>query len=379
MHTLYAAYEQFKPFYDTLKVDIPESVQGLPALLDESLWNLRWMLTMQDPNDGGVYHKLTHHGFSGSVQPIAATSPRVVVAKGTAATMDFAAVCAQAARVFKPYEAQLPGLADSCLSAAKYAWEWGKKNPNIPFTNPSGISTGEYGDGNLKDEIFWASVELFISTGDTSYVSGIDFDSYNMGIPSWAWVEPMAWLSMARNLDKLYGVIEPKVVKKKITSLANNLYYEELSSGYHISMGFQPDNFVWGSNSVAANIGMVQLTAYELSGDQRFLDGATNNMDYLLGRNPTGYCYVTGFGRYSPLNPHHRPSESDFDPDPVPGFLVGGPHSGQQDNCNYDSDLPALSYTDEQCSYATNEIAINWNAPLTYLSGGLVYYQNTQR
>ena len=55
---------------------------------------------------------------------------------------------------------------------------------------------------------------------------------------------------------------------------------------------------------------------------------------------------------------------------PVPGFLVGGPNPGQQDKAgcpvSYASAAPALSYLDHFCSYASNEIAINWNAPLTY-------------
>jgi len=66
----------------------------------------------------------------------------------------------------------------------------------------------------------------------------------------------------------------------------------------------------------------------------------------------------------------------------VPGMLVGGPHLGKQDinldgkelwKCpNYASaEKPALAYIDNRCSYATNEVAINWNAPLAYLAGAL--------
>jgi len=62
----------------------------------------------------------------------------------------------------------------------------------------------------------------------------------------------------------------------------------------------------------------------------------------------------------------------------VPGMLVGGPHEGGQDvkpggRCeNYvQKGKPALSYLDDDCSYATNEVAINWNSPLVYLSGAL--------
>src|SRR5205823_1604009 len=91
-----------------------------------------------------------------------------------------------------------------------------------------------------------------------------------------------------------------------------------------------------------------------------------------LGRNATGYAFVTGFGTRSPMFPHHRPSQSDSVAAPVPGLLVGGPNPGQQDRCEgYPSRLPARSYVDAVCSYASNEVAINWNAPLAYLAGAI--------
>ena len=59
-------------------------------------------------------------------------------------------------------------------------------------------------------------------------------------------------------------------------------------------------------------------------------------------------------------------------------MLVGGPHLGGDDigtktwECNeYRTGKPATSYIDNRCSYATNEVAINWNAPFAYLAGAL--------
>lgn len=50
-YTLLAAYEHFPQFFDGLALNIPETGNGLPDLLNEALWNLDWMATMQDPND----------------------------------------------------------------------------------------------------------------------------------------------------------------------------------------------------------------------------------------------------------------------------------------------------------------------------------------
>jgi endoglucanase len=121
------------------------------------------------------------------------------------------------------------------------------------------------------------------------------------------------------------------------------------------------------------------LHAYYLTKDKSYLDGAQQTLDYLLGKNPLEISYVTGFGYRSPKNPHHRPSESDFVDEPVPGMLVGGPHLGKQDigeenwKCKdyAGANKPALAYIDHQCSYATNEVAINWNAPFAYLASAL--------
>ncbi|MEJ0101320.1 MAG: glycoside hydrolase family 9 protein [Bacteroidota bacterium] len=109
MGTLFSAYEDFGNYFDTLHVNIPESRDQLPDILNEVLYNLRWMLTMQDPADGGVYHKCTNAAFDGMVMPGVTKLPRYVVQKGTAATLDFAAVCAQAARIFLNSKSNYPG------------------------------------------------------------------------------------------------------------------------------------------------------------------------------------------------------------------------------------------------------------------------------
>jgi endoglucanase len=137
-------------------------------------------------------------------------------------------------------------------------------------------------------------------------------------------------------------------------------------------------NFVWGSNSAIANNGIVLLHAYYLTKNKDYLNAAQRALDYLLGANPLDISFVTGHGNRTPMFPHHRPSEGDGIAEPVPGMLAGGSHEGGQDvkpngQCeNYvQKGKPALSYTDNGCSYATNEVAINWNAPLAYLAGAL--------
>ena len=68
-------------------------------------------------------------------------------------------------------------------------------------------------------------------------------------------------------------------------------------------------------------------------------------------------------------------SESDNNAKPVPGLLVGGPQPNREDGCAYQWDSPAKNYTDEVCSFSTNEVAINWNAPLANMLCSFEAYQ----
>src|SRR6478752_6704397 len=63
MGTLLSAYEDFAAYFDTLKTNIPVSSDKIPDILNEVIYNLRWMLTMQDSDDGGVYNKCTNGAF----------------------------------------------------------------------------------------------------------------------------------------------------------------------------------------------------------------------------------------------------------------------------------------------------------------------------
>lgn len=96
------SYTLNKDYFNTIKVNIPNN-KNVPDLLAEIMYNLEWMLTMQDPSDGGVYHKLTTPNFEGFVMPKACHQTRYVVQKSTPATLDFAATMAMAARTYKTY------------------------------------------------------------------------------------------------------------------------------------------------------------------------------------------------------------------------------------------------------------------------------------
>jgi endoglucanase len=158
-----------------------------------------------------------------------------------------------------------------------------------------------------------------------------------------------------------------KLMTQRLLAIANDLMAHITSNAFQTVMGQSKRDFVWGSNAVAANQGILLINAYLFSGNKKYITGALSNLDYLLGRNATGYCFVTGFGTKSPMHPHHRVSVADGIDEPVPGLLVGGPNPARQDKCHYRFTDPETSYSDSDCAYASNEIAINWNAAMVYL------------
>jgi len=380
--TLLALYEDFPAYVRALTVGISERANDVPDLLDESLWNLRWMLTMQDPADGGVYHKLTNARFDGMVMPHqVGTAPRYVVQKSTAAALSFAAVMAQASRVYRPFSQQLPGLADSCQHAARQAWQWARTNPAVLYRQEEmnrkfdpDISTGAYGDNDVSDEWAWAGAELFATTGQADYLTPATLTEKPLLLPSWNQVRTLGHYTLLRLGKQLPASGQGRLpeLRRQVVALADRLLDGLDQCPYATVMGRTERDFVWGSSAVAANQGIALVQAYRLTKAPRYLNGALSNLDYLLGRNATGYSFVTGQGHKTPMHIHHRPSEADGIAEPVPGLLAGGPNPGRQDNCpTYPSAAADECYTDDVRSYASNEIAINWNAPLVYLAGAI--------
>jgi endoglucanase len=380
--TLFSAYEDFPEYFNQLITQIPESNNGIPDLLNEAIYNLRWMLSMQDPNDGGVYHKCTNAVFDGMVMPGTTTATRYVVQKSTAATLDFAAVTAQAFRVLKTFEKHFPGLADSCLQSSKKAWNWALANPKQLYEQDKmnqlfkpAITTGAYGDNDVTDEWIWAAAELYITTKEKQYQTSFEkFNTnYKPSLPSWNNVGMLGYYSLIHFSDVVpdFSAQEIAQLKNTVMNIANQYIGKVKANAFQTVMGQSARDFNWGSNSNAANQGVLLVKAYLISGDKKYVNDALSNLDYILGRNATGYCFVTGLGSKPPMNPHHRQSVADGIVEPVPGLLVGGPNPGMQDHCVYQFKEPETAYSDQSCSYASNEIAINWNAPLVYLANAM--------
>jgi endoglucanase len=380
MGTVFWTWEMFGPKLERIRLNIPESGNGTPDILNEARWNLEWMLKMQD-NDGGVWHKQTSEHFCDFVMPEEDPLLSEVIGTGkepyksTCATADLAAVAAIAARVYQPFDKD---YAAKNLHAAQSAWAWTIRYPDVTFGNPRGISTGAYGDTNCGDERLWAAAELWRTTADAVYHRYF-LDHYAKYLPSLVAPDPESWVAVApmglwtyalaaREGTNRTAVAE---IRKGALAAAHQIVDRTRSNPYRVSLVAK--DYVWGSNGVVANYGMQLLVANALGPDRAFVDTALDNLHYLLGRNAFSLSWVTQVGANPYRHPHHRPSGADKNPEPWPGLLSGGPNAHRQDDILKVLPAalpPAKVYLDDQRSYASNEVAINWQAMLVLLLAG---------
>ncbi len=232
---------------------------------------------MQDPEDGGVYHKLTNPRFDAMVMPDKAVEPRYVVQKSTTAALDFAAVTAQAARIFQAYQKELPGLSDSCLSASRKAFEWAAKHPTVMYDQNAmnqqhdpDVVTGAYGDRSARDEFSWAASELFVTTKELRFLEEIRrYADSSLSVPSWPDVRLCGYYSIVRHRNSLpqEGQELATALAGSVIRLADRLIRGTENNPYQCVMGKTPKDFVWGSSAVAANQAVVLIRLSRLDFD----------------------------------------------------------------------------------------------------------------
>lgn len=372
--------ESFSQFYKNFDMEIPESLNNTPDVLDEAMYNLKWMLTMIDTVDGCVAHKVTTKKFVKMVLPDQTDAQRYMIGKSTATNYSFSAIMAKASRLYKN-NPDYPDFSEKAMCYAKQAYEWAEKNPGIIFHNPDSIVTGPYTARFTEQFRFWANAELYLATGDEKYVDLTAIDTFKYDVPTWQLPASFALMSLITGVDN-------DMVKGELKSKTEQHFEKLVSLLYgrmETSIGRLPlAKLEWGSNGCLSNAGCIFLLQYKRTGDKKYLKAAQDILQYITGRNATGYCFVTGFGAKSPMYIHDRRSTGDGIDVPVPGLIVGGPTIDWVRDCDtyvykYDhpkSEYPtrefaARAYNDEICSYSTNEVAINWSAPFMMLLAGI--------
>lgn len=348
---MFRAWEDFGPAISRVGLDLPEAGGPYPEFLAEIKWQLDWLLKMQT-DDGSVQHKLSTTRFGPMILPEQETLERYFTPWSSAATADFVAMLAQAARLFRPYDAAYAGR---CLEAARRSYDFLQANPDNRRADLTGFQTGAYQTQDDDDRL-WAAAELWETTGDRLVLRDLetriratdaqvaqDFDWGSVGN-----LGVFTYLSSERSgRDRvLVGRLRDHLVEA-----AEAILRHRASHGYARPLGTR---YYWGCNGSVARQVMVLQAAYRLDPRIEFRQTGLDALNHLFGRNAYGRSFVTGLGFRPPMHPHDRRSAGDAVEDPWPGYLVGGAHP------------EATDWKDEEDDFRTNEIAINWNGALIY-------------
>jgi endoglucanase len=361
---------------------IPEHGNGVPDVLDEARWHLEFMLAMQVPDGqplaGMAHHKMHDENWTGlPLLPHQNPEPRYVHPPSTAATLNLAATGAQCARLYEPFDA---AFAQRCLTAAEKAWKAAHANPDR-FAPADSWGGGPYDDTEVDDEFYWAAAELYLTTGESVYEDFlldhelhyrqlIDEESF-----SWLWVAPLAHLQLALVPNDLPD--RDRIVDLVLEGADNLLGLQE-SSPWHLTYGFD-GVFVWGSSASFTNNMVALAVAYDVSGDESYLEGVIRGMDYMLGRNALNHSYITDYGTKFSHNMHSRWYANELDPslpNPPSGSLAGGSNTFTETWDPYAQRYlpgcaPQACYIDSIQSWSTNELTINWNSTLSWVANFL--------
>lgn len=349
-----------------------------PALLEEALWEVDWMLRMQVPSGlphaGMAFHRVhDDHWTEFPMAPDEDPAARVLHRPSTAATLNLAAVAAQAGRLIADSD-----RAAVLVSAAQRAYQAALDEPTLFAPDDQGVNGGgPYNDDHVDDEFYWAATELFLTTGESRYLDALTLspchhqDVFDIDGFDWDSVAALARIELASvpsSLPNLTGVQASVIdaAERLIDLQAKQAWCQPYAPG---------DGWDWGSNGRILNNLMVIATAYDMSGEARHLRSVLSGIDYIFGRNPVGLSYVTGYG----VDHSHRQRVRHFAhaldplyPPPPPGALAGGPASktypGFPGDPRFETLPPQLCYVDEVTSETTNDVCVRWNASLVWLA-----------
>ena len=409
--TLLNAYERARirnlvTAYPDGTADIPEAGNGVDDILDEVRWQLEFLLRMQVPEgasvevpvgpfapdqpltftriDAGglVHHKV--HDVKWTALPIApADDPetRYLYAPNTAATLNLVAVAAQCARLWRDID---PAFAQTCQMAADRGYAAALRHPDI-YAVGSFDGGGDYGDDDLTDEFYWAAAEMFVTTGNDRYLADLRRSAHHPTASgetsaesvytSWNAVRALGSISLATVPNRLPSSDRDEI-RHRIVEWARGYLAEGLTQGY--GLPFAGPDYVWGSNADLLNRGLILGVAHDLTGDEALRDGVVATLDYVLGRNPLDQSYVTGYGDRPMRHPHHRFWAHSLDaayPEPPAGVMSGGPNNQMMRDpvalTMRGTCAPQTCWRDDIQAFSQNEVAINWNAPLVWVTAYL--------
>lgn len=384
---------------------LPESGNGVPDLLDETKWELDWLLRMQSP-DGSVLSKVSVLGFAAASPPSADTAPRYYSAASTSATLTAAANFAQSAIAFA--HAGQTAYAAQLRAAGVAAWNWAEAHPSVIDSN-TGFSSANpevstYERSMLK---LCTAIYLYATEGSATYRTYVESNYLNAQLMAWYyWYAFEAPLQDAllyySSLPGVTASVASEIRSRKNSSMGGSEFMGAITNKTDAYRAFMKDeDYTWGSNRNKCQVGLIfhQHAIYNVNPAQTAAcrTAAGDFVHYMHGVNPQGMVYLTNvyaigarkcanemyhawFG-HGTIYDNAQTSPSG----PAPGYVPGGPNPHWSPDSSYSGPTlspptgqPVLkSYRDWNTSWPENswevtEPGIYYQAAYLHLLAGVV-------
>jgi len=343
---LLTTYELFPQKFKDGELNIKESGNGVPDIVDEGMWLLHYWQRAKGPTGGiagaRVAADLDDTG-KGDGKP-SWQDPRkywIVYGEDPAMSYRYAAIAAQAAWIYQ--QMQTRGALGSNVNAADSvkkwkteavnAYSWAKNN-TLP--GDEDIDLSRYGAGKLADIRAHAAAALLKLSGETTYQNQFAADerlspSYNgsaFGDQKWAiWT----YTTIPADNAHLDATLQNTLIERsKNYADDNNLDGYNMRGWRHAGNEYFPILIGQATTPMV----MESVVAYYLSGEQKYLDALTHTADYMLGGNPLNMTWVTGLGERNPRQLLNLDSWYDRIDPMVDGLIPYGPHRGEGNGYN---------------------------------------------
>lgn len=337
---------------------------------DEFRWGLDWMLKMQD-SDGGIFSAVSALHGDDFISPEDDANEYYLDEKTCGAALRFTAVTALAAGYFADSDRE---YSKRLKRASAKSWINILRTPEYKYYSGKYGSFSENGEDSyaLESDFMWAMCEMYSLTGDESYIQMFDAkyttSSFTgFGNKSCGGFAALSYFLSEQKKDKSMVAF----IRKRLTDNADRLCIAINQSGYRTACS-AGSGYTYGSNFAVLNDCMDFITAYLISGEQKYLECATDLFSYIFGKNPMDICYITGNSEGFCENPYHSLSVSFENSGTLGGMIVGGPNSARTDEYTRwhieKGAAPAVCYVDNEYSFSTNEAAVHFSAPVIFIS-----------
>lgn len=331
------AYELAPAKFTDGQLNIPESANGIPDILDEAAHGLRVWAASMLPNGGvsGYLETSTH--------PPMVSNYKYAYARRTRwDSLAFAAAAAMLAQHMKPFNA---ALSDKWKGYALRAYKFGMEPKNslgkTEMQARRNRGTGEAytvpfeeKEAYVEPFMVHAGVRMYSLTKDVAYLKGIKEMLPRQKAPvmhpySIKDYSPWMFFSIAKGDDPNLAALRPvDFVKNQYLRNIDKFLLPLADAPYRSSFPRNQDYYMgWGATATT-NYGRALLVAHALTGDRKYRDAAILNFDFMLGANAMGMSWTTGLGQAYPVHLQNWASQADGIPDPVPGITVYGPGEG---------------------------------------------------